>query len=109
MQNTTRVFCQAYSVLIWIEKQKRLSAIHCASCNFWKLYPLLLDKKTQQLNASDDRQSHSVFKFSLHFREDRDSEIAPTEERLEHQMRTTGQLNASDDRPKLIYPQFFLR
>ena len=33
--------------------------------------------------------------FSGHFREDRDSEIAPTEERLEHQMRTTGQLNGS--------------
>ena len=33
--------------------------------------------------------------FSLHFREDRDSEIARTEERLEHQVRTTGQLNGS--------------
>ena len=33
--------------------------------------------------------------FSLHFREDRDSEIAPTEERLEHQMRIIGQLNGS--------------
>ncbi len=43
-------------------------------------------------------QSHSVFKFSLYFREDRDSEIAPTEERLEHQMRTTGQLNGSGAR-----------
>ena len=28
--------------------------------------------------------------------EGRDSEIVPTEERLEHQMRTTGQLNGSD-------------
>ncbi len=44
---------------------------------------------------ADNNQSHSVFKFSLYFREDRDSEIAPTEERLEHQMRTTGQLNGS--------------
>ena len=34
--------------------------------------------------------------FSGHFREGRDLEIARTEERLEHQMRTTGQLNGSD-------------
>ncbi len=40
-------------------------------------------------------QSHSVFKFSGHFREGRDSEIAPTEERFEHQVRTTRQLNGS--------------
>ncbi len=33
--------------------------------------------------------------FSGHFREGRDSEIAPTEDRPEHQVRITGQLNGS--------------
>ena len=33
--------------------------------------------------------------FSGHFREGRDSEIARTEDRPEHQVRITGQLNGS--------------
>ena len=38
----------------------------------------------------------SAFYPNLYFREDRDSEIAPTrEEKLEHQVRTTRQLNGS--------------
>ena len=48
-----------------------------------------------------DTRAIQFSSFSLHFREDRDSEIAPTEERLEHQMRTTGQLNGSVLTPKL--------
>ena len=31
-------------------------------------------------------QSHSVFKFSLHFKKDRDQEVARTEDKLEHQV-----------------------
>ena len=44
----------------------------------------------------------------VYFREDRDSEIAPTEERLEHQMRTTGQLNGSGKNTLLSMPKLTL-
>ena len=45
--------------------------------------------------ALAEYQGHLVFKFFRNFREGRDSEIAPTEDRPEHQVRITGQLNGS--------------
>ena len=57
------------------------------------IYHKLGKKSTSHLEQFRAIQFSS---FSLHFREDRDSEIAPTEERLEHQMRIIGQLNGSE-------------
>ena len=41
--------------------------------------------------------------FSGHFREGRDSEIARTEDRPEHQVRITGQLNGSGPNRFCVY------
>ena len=68
--------------------------------------PVIKERKTQTQLQHTRHRSFVNFQvnivraiqfssFSGHFREGRDSEIAPTEDRPEHQVRITGQLNGS--------------
>ena len=59
-------------------------------------FQVSLDSAMQGISNTSRDRAIQFSSFSLHFREDRDSEIAPTEERLEHQMRIIGQLNGSE-------------
>ena len=51
--------------------------------------------KTVKIRIGCQGRAIQFSSFSGHFREGRDSEIAPTEDRPEHQVRITGQLNGS--------------